>query len=75
MSWHDCSPVAYIVGTVLSYIFYWLAVIAVLVYLKYKEVGSTAVLCWPSTTTEGNFDRGEPHSLVADQLLTTVVLP
>ena len=26
------------IGTVLSYVFYWLAVIAVLVYLKYKEV-------------------------------------
>jgi len=26
------------VGTVLSYVFYWLAVIVVLVYLKFKEV-------------------------------------
>jgi hypothetical protein len=28
----------FLVGTVLSYVFYWLAVIVVLVYTKYKEV-------------------------------------
>jgi hypothetical protein len=33
-----------IVGSVLSYIFYWLAVIGVLLYMKYTEVSSATVL-------------------------------
>jgi high-affinity Fe2+/Pb2+ permease len=49
--WRPCNFFARllttsIVGTVLSYISYWVAVIAALIYLKFKEVSSATVLCW-----------------------------
>ena len=40
---HQSSDRHRAVGTVLSYVFYWLVVIVVLVYLKFKEVGYLTV--------------------------------
>jgi len=37
---HNLLTITSAVGSVLSYIIYWLAVIVVLVYMKYKEVSS-----------------------------------
>lgn len=39
------SLIASLVGSVLSYVFYWLAVIAFLVYYKFKEVRTPLLLC------------------------------
>ena len=32
------------IGTVLGYVFYWVAVVVVLIYMKYKEVKSFRIL-------------------------------
>ena len=39
---HKCSFIP-AVGSVLAYVFYWIAVVAVLVYMKFKEVSSAVV--------------------------------
>ena len=50
------------VGSVLSYVFYWLAVITVLVYYKFKEVNGPALLS-PIVWLKRFFDRGAQKSL------------